>query len=116
MFCRNVNSFIIYDQTDSLTVIKDCIKDLGLDVKQFEPKHALAGGNDGLDVIRKIIYKSRSILKFNGILALEIGRGQYFSVLKILKQNGFKKFINIRDYKDNVRCIFSTLLKKNKKK
>ena len=32
------NNFIIYDQTDSLSVIKDSIKDLGLDVKQFEPK------------------------------------------------------------------------------
>ena len=32
------NSFIIYDQPDSISVIKDCIKDLGLDVKQFEPK------------------------------------------------------------------------------
>ena len=33
-----INNFIIYDQADSLTIIKDCIKDLGLDVKQFEPK------------------------------------------------------------------------------
>ena len=32
------NSFIIYDQPDSISVIKDSIKDLGLDVKQFEPK------------------------------------------------------------------------------
>ena len=32
------NNFIIYDQTDSLSVIKDSIKDLGLDIKQFEPK------------------------------------------------------------------------------
>jgi len=32
------NSFIIYDQPDSLSVIKDSIKDLGLDIKQFEPK------------------------------------------------------------------------------
>ena len=32
------NSFIIYDQLDSISVIKDSIKDLGLDVKQFEPK------------------------------------------------------------------------------
>ena len=91
-------------------VVKREINRLSNDVKKFEPKHALDGGNDGLDVIRKVIYKSRSILKFNGILALEIGRGQYFSVLKILKQNGFKKFIDIKDYKDNVRCIFSTLL------
>ncbi len=32
------NSFNIYDQPDSVTVIKDSIKDLGLDIKQFEPK------------------------------------------------------------------------------
>ncbi len=32
------NSFIIYDQVDSIAVIKDSIKDLGLDIKQFEPK------------------------------------------------------------------------------
>tara|TARA_Y100000590_G_scaffold409042_1_gene500753 strand:+ start:745 stop:1599 length:855 start_codon:yes stop_codon:yes gene_type:complete len=97
-------------------VVKREINRLSNDVKKFEPKHALDGGNDGLDVVRKVIYKSRSILKFNGILALEIGRGQYFSVLKILKQNGFKKFRNIKDYKDNVRCIFSTFLEKNIKK
>ena len=32
------NSFIIYDQPDSTSVIKDSIKDLGLDIKQFEAK------------------------------------------------------------------------------
>ena len=91
-------------------VLKRDINRLSHDVKKFEPKKALDGGNDWLDVIKKVIYKSRSILKLNGILALEIGRGQYFSVLRILKQNGFKEVINIKDYKDNVRCIFSTLL------
>jgi len=97
-------------------VVKREINRLSKDIKQFEPKQALDGGNDGLDVIRKVIYKSRSILKYNGILALEIGRGQYFSVLKILERNGFKKFNVIKDYKDNVRCIFSTFLGKDKKK
>ena len=32
------NNFIIYDQPDSLSVIKSLIKDSGLDIKQFEPK------------------------------------------------------------------------------
>ena len=91
-------------------VLKRDMNRLSRDVKKFEPKKALDGGNDGLDVIKKVIYKSRSILKLNGILALEIGRGQYLSVLRVLKQNGFKEVINIKDYKDNVRCIFSTLL------
>ena len=81
-------------------MVKREINRLSNDVKKFEPKRALDGGNDGLDVIKKVIYKSQSILKLNGILALEIGRGQYFSVLKILKQNGFKKIKDIKDYKE----------------
>ena len=95
-------------------VIKREINRLSEDIKKFEPKKALNGGNDGLDVIKKVIYKSKNILKLNGILALEIGRGQYFSVNEILKLNGFKEIRIIRDYKDNVRCIFSTLLQKKR--
>ncbi len=90
-------------------IIKREINRLSSDIKNFEPKIALDGGNDGLDVIRKVIYKSKSILKSNGILALEIGNGQYLSVMKILNKNSFKKKLLIKDYKDNVRCIFSTL-------
>ena len=96
-------------------VVRRDINRLSNDIKKFEPKLALDGGNDGLDVIRKIIYKSKSILKLNGILALEIGRGQYFSVVKVLKENGFRKSRVIKDYKNNVRCIFSTLLKNKTK-
>ena len=96
-------------------VVRRDINRLSNDIKKFEPKLALDGGNDGLDVIRKIIYKSKSILKLNGILALEIGRGQYFSVVNVLKENGFRKTRVIKDYKNNVRCIFSTLLKNKTK-
>ena len=56
-----------------------------------------------------------SSININGILALEIGTGQYISVTQILKQNGFREFKKIKDYKDNVRCIFSTLLWKKTK-
>ena len=85
------------------------IKQLAFDIQKFEPRIALDGGNDGLDVVRKVIYKSKNILKYNGILALEIGTGQYCKVMKILKANSFKKKMLIKDYKNNVRCIFSTL-------
>ena len=96
-------------------VVNRDIKRLSEDIKRYEPRIALDGGNDGLDVIRKIIYKSTSILKLNGVLALEIGRGQYFSVVKFLKENGFRKSRIVKDYKNNVRCIFSTLLKNKTK-
>ena len=85
------------------------LKNLDIGIKKFEPKLALDGGNDGLDVMRKVIYNSRKILKINGMLALEIGNGQYKKVSQILKLNKFREKILIKDYKDNIRCIFSTL-------
>ena len=85
------------------------LKNLEDDIKFFEPKIALDGGNDGLDVMRKVIYKSKKILKINGMLALEIGNGQYKKVSQILKLNKFREKIIIKDYKDNIRCIFSML-------
>ena len=94
-------------------VVKREINRLDNDIKRFEPRLALDGGNDGLDVIKKVIYKSKNILKLNGILALEIGKGQYFSVEKVLRKNGFRQKIIVKDYQDNIRCIFSTHLKKN---
>ena len=85
------------------------IKKLEIDIKNFEPKIALDGGNDGLDVIKKVIYKSRAILKIKGMLALEIGNRQYKIVSKILLENNFRIKDVIKDYKDNIRCILSTL-------
>jgi release factor glutamine methyltransferase len=84
------------------------IKNLDDDIKKFEPKLALDGGNDGLDVIKKVIYKSKYILKVNGMLALEIGNEQYKKVSKILRDNNFKTSFLVKDYKDNIRCILST--------
>tara|TARA_B100000963_G_scaffold361825_1_gene400068 strand:+ start:5931 stop:6773 length:843 start_codon:yes stop_codon:yes gene_type:complete len=87
------------------------LKNLDEDIKNFEPLIALDGGNDGLDVIRKVIYKAKYILKINGILALEIGYEQYKKVSKILKINNFKVEKNIKDNNENIRCVISRLLK-----
>ena len=87
------------------------IKNLNEDIKRFEPKIALDGGNDGLDVIRKVIYKTNEILKINGKLALEIGNEQYKKVSKILKNKNFRIEYVVKDNNDNIRCLISTLLK-----
>ena len=83
------------------------IKNLSDDIKKFEPKMALDGGNDGLDLIKKIIYKSTKILKINGTLALEIGNEQINKVSKILIDNKFRISCVIKDYRNNVRCVFA---------
>ena len=88
------------------------IKDLSDDIKRFEPRIALDGGNDGLDLIKKVIYKSTHILKINGMLALEIGNEQIKKVSKILFDNNFKVRHVKKDYKDNVRCLTAILINK----
>ena len=90
-------------------VMRKDIKNLDDDIKKFEPKLALDGGNDGLDVIKKVIYKSKSILKIKGMLALEIGNEQFNRVSKILRENKFRTKHLVKDYRDNIRCILSTL-------
>ena len=85
------------------------IKNLSDDVKRYEPKRALDGGKDGLDVIKKVIYKSKTVLKRLGSLVLEIGYKQHYKVSKILKDQNFKEDLLIKDYKNNVRCILARL-------
>ena len=88
------------------------IKNLARDVKGYEPKIALDGGNDGLDLIKKVIYKTRQILKIKGTLALEIGNGQFKEVSKLLLLNNFRIEYKIKDYENNIRCIISKYLNK----
>ena len=83
------------------------INKLDDDIKKFEPLIALNGGNDGLDVITKVIYKAKEILKIKGTLSLEIGNEQLIKVSKILRNNNFKIIENIKDYNENTRCLIS---------
>ncbi len=87
------------------------IKNLDDDIKKYEPLIALNGGNDGLDVIKKVIYKAKEILKIDGKLAIEIGNMQSEKVSKELKLNNFRIEQNIKDYKNNIRCLISRLIK-----
>ena len=84
------------------------IKNLSKDIINYEPLVALNGGLDGLDLIRKVIYKSNCLLKRNGLLAIEIGFNQYLKVSSLLKQYGFREMSRQCDYNHNVRCIIST--------
>lgn len=87
---------------------KKDIKNLSKDIIHYEPIKALDGGIDGLDLIKKVIYKSSLLLKKNGMFALEIGFNQYKKVSILLKKYRFREISREYDYKRNVRCIIST--------
>ena len=84
------------------------IRNLTKDIINFEPIVALNGGKDGLDLIKKVIYKYTKLLKKGGLLAIEIGNKQYPKVSDLLNQLGFKEMSKLYDYNCNVRCIIST--------
>jgi release factor glutamine methyltransferase len=87
------------------------IKNLSKGITNFEPLIALDGGIDGLDLIKKVIYKSNHLLKRGGLLALEVGYNEYIRVSSILRYNGYRELSKEYDYNRNVRCIISTKVK-----
>ena len=80
------------------------------DIKFHEPKIALSGGLDGFSSIKKVILKSKKLLKLKGKLVFEIGHKQKNISTKLLTENGF--YINkiSKDMAGNERCIVSTKL------
>jgi len=66
------------------------IASLEPEVAEHEPRQALAGGVDGLDIIRRLAAQASSVLVPGGALALEIGAGQHDAVLSIVSSAGLE--------------------------
>jgi release factor glutamine methyltransferase len=64
------------------------IDQLEPEVSRFEPREALDGGPDGLDVIRKIAAGAPAHLTGTGIVAVEFGAGQESLVEAIFEATG----------------------------
>ena len=78
------------------------------DIKLYEPAIALKAGIDGLSEIKKLILKSRSLLKENGKLIFEIGINQVNNVVRILKKNNFYVNEVCKDIQSHPRVIISS--------
>ena len=78
------------------------------DVKFYEPKLALSGGFDGYREIKKVIKKSKNLLKVNGKLIIEIGDKQKSQSVMLLRKNGFYVNKISKDLSGKDRCIVST--------
>ncbi|HEX7666381.1 MAG TPA: peptide chain release factor N(5)-glutamine methyltransferase [Polyangiaceae bacterium] len=74
------------------------IPKLEADIREFEPKMALDGGDDGLDIARRIAEAASNFLEPGGILAMEIGYDEAEATREILAKNGFTAIETKRDY------------------
>ena len=57
---------------------------LQIEVRQHEPHAALFGGQEGLDVYRRLIPQAREVLKPKGWLVMEIGYSQEMAIRNLL--------------------------------
>ena len=82
----------------------DVINTLQTEVKDFEPRIALDGGDDGLIFYRRITEIAPQVLSKNGILAYEIGYDQGKEV-KMLMEKDFCDIEIIKDLCSNDRVV-----------
>lgn len=87
---------------------KDEIEELQREVKSFEPRLALDGGNDGLEFYRKITKDARDFLVNNGLLIYEIGYNQGCAVSNILDKEGYINFNILKDLQGLDRVVMGT--------
>ncbi len=66
-------------------------------VKDFEPKGALLGGEDGLDVFREILNKTRWLISDGGLFVFELFEDSLDSAKKIAQTSDLKDVSIIKD-------------------
>jgi release factor glutamine methyltransferase len=85
------------------------IEGLAPDIRDHEPRMALDGGPDGLDLIRSIAAGAPGHLVEGGLLAMEIGVEQPDAVRALLKQAGFDDIELDRDLASRPRVVSALL-------
>ena len=87
-------------------ISKNEMKEIMLDVKEFEPKIALTDNNDGLEFYRRFSNKAKKMINEKGSLILEVGIGSHpIRVREIFHSSGFNNIDLISDYNGDSRVI-----------
>jgi release factor glutamine methyltransferase len=85
------------------------IASLDADVRDFEPRIALDGGEDGMSVLRRIVGGARAWLTNAGLLAVEVGAGEAEQVAGLFVEKGFASVQVRRDYGRIERVVSGVL-------
>jgi release factor glutamine methyltransferase len=78
------------------------------EVRDFEPRVALAGGRDGMEVHRRLLEQASAYLKPGGAVLMEVGLGQAAAVCRHAEESGwFQTYAVLQDQGgiDRVVCF-----------
>jgi release factor glutamine methyltransferase len=81
------------------------IETLDADVREHEPRLALDGGADGLDLVRAIVEAAPAHLNPGGVLAMEIGADQGPATAALYEARGFTGVRVEKDYGRRDRVV-----------
>jgi release factor glutamine methyltransferase len=82
---------------------------LDSDVRDFEPRVAIDGGDDGLVLVRRIVSEAPARLAQAGTLAVEVHAGQAPDVVELFRRGGFRGLDVTRDLARIERVVSGTL-------
>ncbi len=80
---------------------------LAPEVARYEPRGALLGGADGLDVVRRLIERASERAEIS-LIALEIGHAQAAVTAALLEEAGFEQVERLRDLAGHERVVVGT--------
>jgi release factor glutamine methyltransferase len=75
----------------------DDVARLAPEVRDWEPRAALDGGPDGLDLVRALVATAPEVLAAGAWLILEVGAGQATAVAAALAERGYGRIEVVRD-------------------
>lgn len=78
---------------------------IDLEVQLYDPKIALYGGQDGLDVVRTISKRGMFLLKPGGQLVLEHAHTQAAQISELLLSEGWEEVVSSKDLSGKDRMI-----------
>lgn len=89
------------------------IEKLDVEVKKYDPRIALDGGEDGLEFYRNIINGAPKHLNKKGWLFFEVGVNQAQTVKALLQEGGFDDIEIVKDYNKIERIVYGRISKRN---
>ena len=83
------------------------IKNLEIDVKDYEPLSALTDNGDGLSFYKRLFSQGQEYLNDKGLIAVEVGIHQAEVVKKMAKNHNWKNIEIIKDYAGIDRVVLA---------